>query len=296
MAASGQNLTFGVLNSNNSFDVFIRALEQNNVAKLLDQPTIVTTHGRPAEFLSGGEIPIAVASGLGTNSIEFRAFGTKLDIVPLILGGGEMILEVRAEVSEVANDLSGDTGVPGFRVRRVNTGVKMRAGHTLALAGDYREITSTQNRGIPKLKHSPFIGPLFRQVVDEVNETELVFLITPRFVSDVEPSQLPADRPGRLTTSPSNHELYVDGYTEVPRCTDDCPVTDSFGANGPSSSAQAMQGGYPQGGVDYQQNGMGYPSLNGQQQFFGPVGAARQSAPDRHANSGFAWPTPTRNR
>ena len=100
-------------------------------------------------------------------------------MVPIVHGNGELTLEVRAEVSEVAPDLA-NNGIPGFRVRRVNTGVKMRAGHTLALAGDYREISSTENRGIPKLKHSPFLGPLFRSVSDEVNETELVFLITPR--------------------------------------------------------------------------------------------------------------------
>ena len=54
------------------------------MAKLLDEPTLVSKDGRPAEFLSGGEVPFQVASGLGSNSIEFRPFGTKLDIVPII--------------------------------------------------------------------------------------------------------------------------------------------------------------------------------------------------------------------
>ena len=223
-----QNLAFGVLNDSSSFDLFIQALEQNNLAKLLDQPTLVTQHGRPAEFLSGGELPIAVPSGLGTTSIEFRPFGTKLDIVPLIHGGGEMTLEVRAEVSEVANDLSNTAGVPGFRVRRVNTGVKMMAGQTLALAGDYREETETEHRGVPFLMDHPWWGSAFRRVEETVNETELVFLITPKFISPIDPQQAPRLGPGQLTSSPSDHELYMNGYTEVPRCNDDCPVNDRF--------------------------------------------------------------------
>lgn len=223
-----ETISFGVFGNNTSFFKFFEALEQNNLAKLLDQPTLVAQNGRPAEFLSGGEIPIAIAAGLGTNAIEFRAFGTKLDMVPLIHGQGELTLEVRAEVSEVDNSLSFGSGVPGFRVRRVNTGVRMRAGHTLALAGDYREDVETEKRGIPVLMHAPLIGQAFRRNTESVSESELVFLITPRFISDVDPSMMPRLGPGQLTTSPSDHELFNQGYLEVPRCHDDCPTLDRF--------------------------------------------------------------------
>ncbi len=222
------NFTFGVVGGNTAFNAFIEALEVRNVAKLLDQPTLVAQNGRPAEFLSGGEVPIQVASGLGTNSIEFRPFGTKLDIVPIVHGAGQLTLEVRAEVSEVARDLQGDSGVPGFRVRRVNTGVKMKAGHTLALAGDYREDLSSESRGVPKIMDSPLFGPFVRKNTEETNETELVFLITPRFISEVEPYQVPAVGVGQLTKAPSDYELFINGYQEVPKCEEDCPVNDQF--------------------------------------------------------------------
>ncbi len=236
VGAAGQNFSFGILNDDSSFNAFINALERNNVAKLMDQPTLVTQHGRPAEFLSGGEIPISVASGLGTNSIEFRPFGTKLDIVPLIHGQGEMTLEVRAEVSEVANDLSGTTGVPGFRVRRVNTGVRMRAGHTLALAGDYREEVEAETSGFPALMDSKLLGPIFRATQETKTETELVFLITPKFIDEVGNDKIPRLGLGQMTTSPSDHELYFNGYQEVPRCVEGCPINDRF--DDPSGQVQ----------------------------------------------------------
>ena len=138
------NYRLGIFSGNTNIEFIINALERRSIAKLLDEPVLTAENGRPAEFLSGGEIPIQIATGL-TQSIEFRSFGTKLDMVPIIHGQGEMTLEVRAEVSEVDNTLSSTSGVPGFRVRRVNTGVRMRAGHTLALAGDYREEVETQH-------------------------------------------------------------------------------------------------------------------------------------------------------
>ncbi len=276
VAGSGQTLTFGVIGTQSDFTAFIEALEQNNLARLLDQPTLTAQHGRPAEFLSGGEIPIAVASGLGTNSIEFRAFGTKLDVVPLIHGQGEVTLEIRAEVSEVAPELAGDTGVPGFRVRRVNTGVRMKAGHTLALAGDYKESASAVQRGIPKLMDSSIWGPLFRQNQDNTTETELVFLITPQFINEVDPTMVPKYGPGQLTELPSRHELYCNGYQEVPRCNDDCPTQDRF--DNPAAA------NYPA----YQQSLMNMNQKNGQ-----PVqGNFQQSgySTDQGTTGSFLWP------
>ena len=291
--AQGQNLSFGVLNDNDTFNAFIRALERNNIAKLLDQPVLVAQNGRPAEFLSGGEIPIQVQSGLGNNSVEFRPFGTKLDLVPIVHGQGQLTLEVRAEVSEIANDLSGETGVPGFRVRRVNTGVKMKAGHTLALAGDYREDVQTEVSGIPFLMDSPLVGPWFRNVTEETNETELVFLITPRFISEVEAHRLPQYGPGELTTRPSDYELYVNGYTEVPRCSDDCPTVDRFD----SPAARPISNLLPN--YNETQPSSGGSNLNGsapRSPLNGSSSRTTISDTVKQAKSGFSWPKKFRNR
>ena len=300
VAGAGQTFTFGVLGNDVDFTSFIEALEQNNLAKLLDQPVLTAQHGRPAEFLSGGEVPINVQGGLGTNSIEFRAFGTKLDIVPLIHGGGELTLEVRAEVSEVAPELSGDTGVPGFRVRRVNTGVRMKAGHTLALAGDYRESHSATKRGIPRLMDSPIWGPLFRRTEDAATETELVFLITPQFINEIDPTAVPRLGPGQLTVPPSSHELYIRGYQEVPRGPENCPTTDGF--EGPVVSPHtggAAQGAYGAVPAYNQQMIQGQPIMQGQPQYQNvpgqfqgqPGGGVVPAGGSGTTGGGFNWPS-----
>ena len=245
-----ETLSASVIDGNDGFNAVVELLEARNVAKLLDEPVLVAQNGRPAEFLSGGEIPINVASGLGTNSIEFRAFGTKLDIVPLVHGQGLMSLEIRAEVSEVAPDLATAAGTPGFRVRRVNTGVRMRAGHTLALAGDFTERTTASTRGIPKIMDSPFFGPIFRSTSSDDSETELVFLITPQYVSDVDAAYAAGPLPGASSDPASDRDLFINGHIEVPRCQEDCPTPNYFD-NGASSISNGVtnqqQLGAPQG-------------------------------------------------
>ncbi len=283
--ANGNTLAFGVVDDGGTqFDAFIQTLERHSIAKLLDQPILVAQNGRPAEFLSGGEIPILIPAGLGVATVEFRAFGTKLDMVPIVHGNGELTLEVRAEVSEVAADLASPDGTPGFRVRRVNTGVKMKAGHTLALAGDYREDHTATKQGIPGLMHSPVFGPLFRAVSDEANETELVFLITPSFISDVDPAVTPKLGLGQMTTAPSSRQLMIDGYLEVPRCADDCPINQ----NGNQSQSPAVNQGF---GVNTGNQTLGgFPQLDTNQ------GASNLSPYPSQPQTPQSMPAPQRSR
>src|SRR4029078_4443318 len=79
---------------------FMDALKQNNVAKLLAEPTVVVVSGRPGSFNVGGEFPIPAKDG-SKAAVEFRKFGTQLDLVALALGDNLVRLEVRTRVSEI---------------------------------------------------------------------------------------------------------------------------------------------------------------------------------------------------
>lgn len=311
-SATNLNYRLGIFGGNTNIEFIINALERRSIAKLLDEPVLTAENGRPAEFLSGGEIPIQIATGL-TQSIEFRSFGTKLDMVPIIHGQGEMTLEVRAEVSEVDNTLSSTSGVPGFRVRRVNTGVRMRAGHTLALAGDYREEVETQHSGLPHWMDKPLLSTFLSRKEDLRNETELVFLITPRFVTDVPAGEI-GTLPGRTSTTPSDVEFYRNGHLEVPGCQDnDCPLPQATGnyTSVPVGPQQAFpqqgipqqafpQQAFPQQGIPQQafpqqgipQQGVNYGIEAGSGTHGGLPGGSgsRSIAPQGGNVGGFNWP------
>jgi pilus assembly protein CpaC len=219
----GATITFGLVGPDNSFFGFLEALRDNNMAKVLAEPTLVTVSGRPAAFNAGGEFPILVPQSLGTISVEYKQFGTRVDFVPIVLGNGNIRLEVRPQVSELDNangvTLNG-TRIPGLRTRWVDTAVEMQAGQTLALAGLIQTRIEAQNRGIPWLADLPWAGAAFRRVEEQQNEIELVVTVRPELVDALDPNEVPQCLPGQQSTSPNDVELYFRGYLEVPNC---CP-------------------------------------------------------------------------
>ncbi|EAQ76932.1 putative outer membrane channel for pilus assembly CpaC [Blastopirellula marina DSM 3645] len=217
LGATGQTVQFGVLGSSTQFFGFLDALRQNNVAKLSAEPTLTTISGRPASFLSGGEVPIQVASGLGTTSIEYKQYGTRVDFVPIVLGNGNLKLEVRPEVSEPDYSVA-INGTPGFRLRWVDTAVEMKAGQSFALAGLIQEKIETETRGLPYLADLPWVGAAFRRNTDSRNEVELLIIVTPELVGALNPEEVPCEYPGSNTGITTDCELYGRGYVEVPAC------------------------------------------------------------------------------
>ena len=223
LTGAGDTVRVGVVGRNGTqFGAFVNALRQNNLAKLLAEPTLITVSGRAASFNSGGQIPVPVTSGIGGGtSVEYREFGTTIDFIPIVLGNGMIKLEVRPEITEVDQSLRDPiTLTPGFRSRRVDTAVEMRAGQTMALAGLLQTRVDSENTGLPWLADLPWFGVPFRRVQETVNEVELVIMVTPELVSPLEPHEIPGCGPGQSTGSPSDIDLFFRGYNEVPKC---CP-------------------------------------------------------------------------
>lgn len=213
-------VTLGIVNNASSFNAYINALQKNDLVKLMAEPTLVTTSGRPASFNSGGQFPILVPQSLGTVTIQFREFGTRVDFVPIVLGNGSVRLEVRPLVSELDPTRSvsaNGTTIPGLRERWIDTAVEMKAGQTMALGGLISQRVEAQNQGVPYLGDLPWVGTAFRTVREEFNEVELLIMVTPEFVDAMDPEEAPSCGPGESTESPCNKDLYFKGFLEVPK-------------------------------------------------------------------------------
>jgi pilus assembly protein CpaC len=224
LATTGQqNFSFGLINTAQAFGAFLEALRQDDLAKILAEPVLVTTSGRPASFESGGQFPIQVPQSLGTISIQYKNYGTQVDFVPIVLGNGRIRLEVRPLVSELDSSVGitiNGTTVPALTMRSADTGVEMRPGQTLAIAGlvQYRE--EAQRRGLPYISDLPYVGPLFSHVSSTMNEVELLIFVTPQLVEAMDPQEVPVCGPGLQTTAPTDAQLYFKGHIEVPKL---CP-------------------------------------------------------------------------
>jgi pilus assembly protein CpaC len=198
---------------------FIQALQQNELVKVLAEPTLVAVSGRPAYFMDGGKVPYPVVSGLGSVNVAFQDFGTQVDFVPIILGNGKVRLEVRPSVSEVDNSLAvtlNGTTVPGFTTRTVDTGVELKMGQTLALAGLIQQRVESTRNSIPVLGDLPFVGALFRRMTDNTNEVELLILVRPELAEGIDCDQVPPTAPGENTEPTSDFNFYINGQIEQP--------------------------------------------------------------------------------
>jgi pilus assembly protein CpaC len=217
--AGRETLQFGVVSDPMGFVGFIEALKQEDMLKVLAEPNLVTVSGRPASYLVGGQMPYPQPTGFGNIAINFRDFGTQIDFVPIVLGNGGVRLEVRPRVSEIDPTLGitiQGTTVPGFRLREVDTGVELKFGQTLAIAGLLQQRTIMQKRGIPYLMDVPFLGAAFSRKENKINEVELLILVRPELVEGLDPCQVPACGPGMTSMSPDDCGLYWKGYMEVP--------------------------------------------------------------------------------
>jgi pilus assembly protein CpaC len=177
--------------------VTIKALQQKNLLQILAEPNLLASNGKEASFLAGGEFPFPVVQGgqnINTVTVQFKEFGVRLNFTPTTTPSGKIRLKVRPEVS--ALDFTNAVTIAGFFIpalstRRAETEVELADGQSFAIAGliDNR-LTEVSNK-IPGLGDLPIIGYLFRSRQLNKSKTELLVLVTPKFVKPLNPDQLP---------------------------------------------------------------------------------------------------------
>ncbi|MGD9644117.1 MAG: pilus assembly protein N-terminal domain-containing protein [Pirellulales bacterium] len=243
--SGGETFQFGVVSNPEGFVGFVDALKQNDLLKVLAEPNLVTVSGRPASYLVGGQMPYPMPTGFGNIAVNFRDFGTQIDFVPIVLGNGGVRLEVRPRVSEIDPTLGvsiAGTIVPGFRLREVDTGVELKFGQTLAIAGLLQQRTTMVKRGIPYLMDIPFIGAAFCRKSNRINEVELLIMVRPELVEGLDPEQVPPCGPGMTSMSPDDCGMYWKGYMEVPvKMPNNGPAAVGPGAHGPMEGMSPEQ-------------------------------------------------------
>ncbi len=159
-------------------------LQRNNFAKVVADPTVVTVSGRPARVHVGGEFPVP-ASDDAKAAVDFRTFGTELDLRAEALGDNQVRVEVGTRVSEVddarAIEMNG-VRIPALKVRQCDTGVDVAFGDSAVLTGlvekrrEARELSDGQ--------------------IEEVTvHIGLMIVVTPELVSAIEAPTASVNRP-----------------------------------------------------------------------------------------------------
>jgi len=199
--------------------VFIDALKEEGLLKVLAEPTLITLSGKTANFLAGGEFPIPVPQSSGgggtTITIEYKPFGVGLNFSPTVLSNKKISMQVAPEVSELDFSRAVSIGgfvVPAITTRRVSTVIELADGQSFAIAGLLNEQIRENIQKFPILGEIPVLGALFRSSSFQKNETELIIIVTPHLVKplDMAKQTLPTDQ----FIEPDDFEFYLLGSTE----------------------------------------------------------------------------------
>ena len=203
LQSGGNNSGTGVSNSFNLSDLLnififrpdinlaatIKALQEQNVLQILAEPNLMTSAGKEASFLAGGEFPYPVPQGGGTGfttiTIQFKEFGVRLNFTPTFTPGGQIHLKVKPEVSSLdftnALQFQGFT-VPALSTRRMESEVDLADGQSFAIAGLMDNRVTEQLNKIPWIGDVPVLGELFRSKSLNRSKDELLVVVTPVIV------------------------------------------------------------------------------------------------------------------
>ncbi|WP_411726024.1 type II and III secretion system protein family protein [Methyloglobulus sp.] len=206
------------------FNLTVDAANDQQLAKILAQPTLTTLSGQPATFISGGEFPVPVAQG-GTNNgsitIIFKEFGIGLKFVPVVLDSGRINLNMNVSVSELSEDaavvaeIQGTSTalvIPSLTKREASSTLELADGQTMSIAGLISDRLRENVNKFPGLGDIPGLGALFRSSKFLNQQTELVIFVTPRLAKPIlaQNAQLPTDS----FVKPDDVDFYVLGRTE----------------------------------------------------------------------------------
>jgi pilus assembly protein CpaC len=168
---------------------FISALRSQNVLQILAEPNLVTTNGKEASFLVGGEFPIPVLQGgsnAGAVTIQFREFGIRLKFTPQLTENDTIRMYVKPEVSTIdltnAVQFQGFT-IPALATRRMETDVELGLGQSFVIGGLLDDRARATFNRIPGLSNIPILGELFKSREKNKSKTELIVLVTPELVT-----------------------------------------------------------------------------------------------------------------
>ena len=212
---------FGVFNAGH-FSLFIDALRNNSLAKILAEPNLVALDGQPARFLVGGMFPFpvpqssSIPGGTAVVTVQFQRFGVILTFLPEILANDVIRLDVEPVISELnfAQSTTVNGGqVPSITERSARTVVELREGQSLAIAGLLQLSTNAATIRIPGLGDLPIVGSWFSSNTIETIEIETVVIVTPELISPLEKNEV-TEAPGDRVYQPNDPEFYLLGRIE----------------------------------------------------------------------------------
>lgn len=170
----------------------INALVNQNKAKLLANPSIITTSNDEAVISIVDEIVRSIDLTRGalttpTATVNIGEAGIVLNMLPVVGADNTVSLKIRPVISTVAETKTGLSGttITLLSKREVLTqNVRLQDGETFVLGGLMQNTNKEAVYRTPGLSNLPIVGALARNSTLNKKRTELVVLVTPHILRE----------------------------------------------------------------------------------------------------------------
>jgi len=205
-------------------------LANEGKAQILARPRVVCQSGKEADFMVGGEVPIFNTSvtslGGSSTSVEYKSYGIKLNISPMIISDKRIQLGLKFDISELGeSDTIGAADAPTAKAyplitRTVSTQLHLEDGETLAIGGLIKKKSSEDLAKFPWLGDVPILGAFFRHKTTTTgagsagkDDTELFITLTPKIIYTPK-AEKQADKEVK-----TKEKEFIDAYshTDIPK-------------------------------------------------------------------------------
>jgi len=164
-------------------------------ANTLANPRIRVRNREKAKVHIGDKLPVFTTTSTAnvgvSASVSYLDVGLKLEIESNVYLDNEVAIKLGLEVSTVTKEIAGPSGSIAYQIgtRLTNTVLRLRDGETQILAGLISDEDRSSAGRVPGLGDLPVLGRLFSSQTDTRNKTEVVLLITPRVLRNINPPE-----------------------------------------------------------------------------------------------------------
>jgi pilus assembly protein CpaC len=164
----------------------LNAMITQGKARILSRPNISTLSGEKAKILVGGSIPIPVNND-GSVGIEWKEYGIKLDIEPVVDQMNKVTSKVHAEVSSLDYShgiTQNGFAIPALATREAEAVIHVTDGMSMIIGGLLNSEDSKTVTKIPLLGNIPILGEFFKHSSTSRDKREIIIIITPHLVGE----------------------------------------------------------------------------------------------------------------
>jgi general secretion pathway protein D len=188
--------TVNLLNTG-SLRLFLQILNSSTDANILSTPQLLAADNQRAKIIVGENRPFPTGQAQGITggtlvTIERKDVGVTLEITPQVLENGLIRLEVKQEITAIAENVSQTIGSgsssipvgPTTTKRAMETITIVPDQQTVVLGGLVRDNVTFNERKVPLLGDIPVLGWLFKSRSQQIEKVNLLVFLTPTVVRD----------------------------------------------------------------------------------------------------------------